>query len=107
MSYRPSKFYVVVALLVFVSTVSHAAVLPPIEFDRPFKGTLTVHYLSRMQIFFRCWGSFACAYKDAPDRCRIYLPAFDVGIPVKYLFRHERGHCLGWPAHHPGARFVK
>jgi hypothetical protein len=52
--------------------------------------------------------TLACATRIGTNSCRIVIANDDILQlgPWSYevVFRHERGHCHSWPAHHPGAR---
>ena len=86
--------------------------LPPVEYDFPYKGKLYVEVLSSFQLKWKC-GFFAkaCAFggvQTGADYCIIVLPPID-GRSVNRegflgLKRHEEGHCNGWHASHPGMR---
>ena len=88
-------------------------VIPPVEFDHPYTGKLTIERSSsQAEIKARCAPTsfsyhLGCAWAMA-GRCHI-LMADDATIrehnwTQEIVLRHERGHCNFWPAHHPGAR---
>jgi hypothetical protein len=84
--------------------------LPPIEYDHPLMGVVTLFRLDRAGVLERCmipkaWG---CAHlKDTT--CEITVGHDDmlvsqynnVQVPWQLIYRHEIGHCNGWPASHP------
>jgi hypothetical protein len=49
----------------------------------------------------------ACSYK-AGTTCKIIIAADAIirmnGFDPDLVYRHEIGHCHGWPADHKGAR---
>jgi hypothetical protein len=86
--------------------------LPPVEFDRDYKGQLVVtkfndYSLIRM-ICKDTPNAIACSYRTykvatgAPISCLIMLgpKAHD----DERALRHEIGHCNGWSDKHEGAR---
>jgi hypothetical protein len=92
--------------------------LPPIEFDRPFDGTLTIitaKSLEKVRELCVNTGPFSvlgCAKRRipiaAPVECTIVIVSDDVllrrGLTFELVHRHEIGHCNGWPGTHPSAR---
>jgi hypothetical protein len=89
-------------------------VLPPEEFDHPFEGALTVTIVKSMETVNKLCGNpqagVGCALVMNDGKvCSIIMAADDVirsrGLTPEIVKRHEMGHCNGWPAHHPGARF--
>lgn len=79
--------------------------LPPAPYDKPYTGKLTVVRVSLKAMPSRCGGpAYACALPMGV-RCTIYLPTEAKGELLSRLRRHEIGHCVGWPAHHPGGIF--
>jgi hypothetical protein len=92
------------------------AMIPPVRFDHAFAGRVTVTNGSELQTRNRCRMMFpyGCSTLLTPTHCQVYA----VGIGEKAgsqtitasfhaaIVRHETGHCNGWPAHHPGARFL-
>jgi len=94
--------------------------LPPKKYDHPFKGELIIQYLDAGQLAAACGAdSWACTEGNINGRCIIYIPRIGVhdvlgtgshqGVNAQGqegLIRHERSHCNGWPANHPGSRFL-
>ena len=96
-----------------VATPPAQNVIPPVEFDHPYTGKLTIERSSSQEyIRSKCGPTtfpyhLGCAWAMV-GRCHI-LMADDATIrehnwTPEIVLRHERGHCNFWPAHHPGAR---
>jgi hypothetical protein len=68
--------------------------LPPAEYDRPYRGTLSVIRLdTRAEVTARCgWGAIACAREDR-GYCEVIMFRDETRESV---LRHEIGHCNGW-----------
>lgn len=103
-------FLLAMAMLVAVAIKDGAiaftgAPLPPAQYDRPYRGTLTVITVPLREMSMRCGAmrAWACAIPEG-NRCTIYLPSEAKGAALERIRRHEIGHCNGWPAHHPGWR---
>jgi hypothetical protein len=89
-------------------------VLPPPEYDHPYTGKLTIERTSsQSELRQTCPYSpfpflLGCARRTAEGGCYILMADDEFiakfGYTTEQVFRHERAHCLGWPAHHPGAR---
>ena len=104
--------------LVICATAACMAVLPPVEYDKPYPGNIAITVpKSKDEVRSLCGHTVAsdpsglgCAWKNkpAPGVCWIiHAPEKDIieaGYTVKLVIRHERGHCLGWPGTHPGQR---
>jgi hypothetical protein len=89
-------------------------VLPPVEYDRPYDGDLTIKMVPTVeQLHAECNSlnpnphTLACAYRRV-NSCVIYMVEDAVmrqrGWNTGILLRHEIGHCNGWAADHPGQR---
>lgn len=97
----------ILALMLLITPVSAKEVLaplPPIKYDKPYKGKLTVIHTDN--VIGECGGwALACAYWDK-GWCKVVLPKKESVSKAQYarLWRHEIGHCNGWPGDHPGAR---
>jgi len=109
-----------VAALLLATGTAHATekgnTLPPAEFDKPFTGELEIVRIPNMQeMETTCKGSSkqACAARLMNGaRCTIFM------LPDKwmkqhygknaiaFMFRHELGHCNGWPGDHKNGREV-
>jgi hypothetical protein len=87
--------------------------LPPSRYDRPYEGKLTVvkenDYNLVRHVCSDVPNAIACSYQTfdtatgKPIACLIMLgPA---AHDDERVMRHEIGHCGGWPADHPGARY--
>ena len=103
--------YAIAILLLSTSVAQAQQHLPPIEYDRPYTGKLTVEVVTRAQLLATCSSALAsslgCAF-PSKDRCHIKLLDEEsiraVGWTVELMLRHERAHCNGWPGDHPGKR---
>jgi hypothetical protein len=114
--------YILAALALAITTAhaqEHAIirpqhVLPPLQYDGPYKGLLTtVIAKDRAQVRAFCprtafpGHALACAYPRETE-CLIIMPTDAVleaaGWTADIVLRHEIGHCNGWPAGHPNAR---
>src|SRR5262245_10996996 len=90
--------------------------LPPVEYDKPYKGKLTMVRGDRFLMDKLCPKSsftptLGCAYSSVDlSECVVIMAIdgliYDAGWSPEVVWRHERGHCLGWPVDHPGARPV-
>jgi hypothetical protein len=88
-------------------------VIPPVEYDHPYKGKLTVTRSgSQSDIRMSCGPTpfpyhLGCA-KLAPEGCYILMAEDDFirknGWTPEIVLRHETGHCNGWPGDQRGAR---
>ena len=90
-------------------------VLPPLEYDHPYKGKLTVERsTSQVEIRLNCPYSpfrylLGCAKSPAEGEC--YILMWDdeslkkLRMPPEVVLRHETAHCNGWPADHRGGRW--
>lgn len=111
-----------------IKNFRHVSLLPPAEFDVPYKGELRIWEVrSTKDMELYCpkalvaatnravdrpekekWQStgYACT-KPLPSkaRCEIYLVKGGPAHPTVTL-RHELGHCNGWDANHAGGRKV-
>jgi hypothetical protein len=85
--------------------------LPPVEYDYPYKGKLTIERVTPEQLRARCTAatviSLGCAFPSAYS-CLILL-VDDASIRARgwtreLMLRHEIAHCNGWPDDHPGMR---
>jgi hypothetical protein len=89
-----------------------AAILPPVEFDKPYDGDLVLIQVDTEQDvaeLCRLKGPrLGCAYRIGYSRCAVTI-ASDAAIRARgwtreLVMRHELGHCNGWPGDHPGMR---
>ena len=88
-------------------------VLPPPEYDRPYRGILLEIRGDKEMMARLCpktWMvpvTLGCAYVHERD-CTIVVANDDIleaaGWRFEIVKRHEVDHCGGWPNHHPGAR---
>ncbi len=97
-------------------------VVPPVEFDRPYSGWLKVERVKTeedvVRVCPKTWFpiKLGCSYqygargKEGYDHCKIIVVADEVikkaGYTPELVYRHEIGHCNGWPADHNGARIA-
>jgi hypothetical protein len=89
-------------------------VLPPVEYDHPYKGRLVVTRADRSGIRKSCPNTFfpplGCAYRHATS-CKVVLATDELiraaGEDPDIVWRHEIGHCNGWPTDHRGARYLE
>ena len=84
--------------------------LPPVEYDKPFTGKLTIVHVDRRAVTGRCHSFievYACAFRPNPRNCLVVMPKKGTysDASMARLLRHEVGHCNGWAAHHPNARW--
>lgn len=87
-------------------------VLPPPEYDKPYTGKLTIERVETPEDVKRICNlakpALACAFPYDGTRCRIVIVPDEfiraTGYTEEIVLRHERGHCGGWPASHPGQR---
>jgi hypothetical protein len=95
------------------------AVLPPVEFDKPYEGELQIFRVEAERIPYVCPKTsypltLGCAVRFNPDpdaplgSCHIVLAPDDVINATNWtpeiVLRHEIGHCNGWTNEHKGAR---
>jgi hypothetical protein len=106
-----------IALLLLATTSAQAQyysrnqpVLPPVEYDHPYTGDLTVSIVSQEEIARQCPNAKARlgCNRRWPDECLVWIAPDDViealGLTREVVLRHEIGHCNGWPSDHPGMR---
>jgi hypothetical protein len=91
--------------------------LPPLEFDYPYPGELTIECGTKEYVVEQCRGisPTACTKRSnkvdgsAAPQCRIIIVNDDELMrqqpyPYDIMLRHEVGHCNGWGPNHEGAR---
>ena len=89
-------------------------VLPPVEYDHPYKGGRLTWQMARdqQQVRDACpeskfsIGALACTFRYA-NSCIVIVSDDEIkkaGFPPDLIRRHEIGHCNGWPSNHPGSR---
>jgi len=92
-----------------------ARILPPVEYDHPYNGKLTVAIVNKEQMARLCPKLYpitlSCAYPyETMSMCQIVMITDDIiaaaGWTPKIVLRHELGHCNGWPNDHRGARVL-
>ena len=91
----------------YVEYLRSIYILPPPEYDHPFKGELTVKRGTQNDLRTACPNTFrpgnnalGCAKLVFDTICIIYM-LNDVGLQMtgwdyEIVLRHERGHCNGW-----------
>jgi hypothetical protein len=94
-------------------------IVPPAEFDHDYPGMLRITRLSSEDaVRAQCPGgnfnygrALGCSFRFGNTVCVVYIATDEllesVGIDYETALRHERGHCNGWPNHHPGARYLE
>jgi hypothetical protein len=95
------------------AVIKPLAVLPPVEYDRPYTGTLvTTRTQDQAQTRYLCQPipfplALGCAYRF-PTGCWVIISPDNViaaaGLSFDIVTRHEIAHCNGWPPDHRGAR---
>ena len=93
-------------------------ILPPVEYDHPYSGQLTITRLkTEDEVRERCIGAtfnfgraVGCNLRYVNWRCDIFIASDEVlatvGLDYETTLRHEIGHCNGWPGDHRGARYL-
>ena len=137
MSSRTENFIemliVVVAVVIFIPSFAPAApksvvkkwtaVLPPLQYDYPFQGELTIIRgnlavmnavcLEKKEKQFSIPYACAISYRkptagptDPADSCHVFIAEPDLlrGWVYADVLRHELGHCNGWVGHDGGRR---
>lgn len=92
-------------------TTRSANILPPLEYDYPYQGKLTVDRVDTIEKLQEVCGiskwALGCSWARGAS-CRIVLVADDVirqwGWTPELMMRHEHGHCNGWGGDHAGQR---
>jgi hypothetical protein len=96
-----------------VQKVRYWNILPPVEYDKPYTGELSIIRLSSPEeIRVACKNSseYACISTEGlPHRCTIFmLPDKQLSLNgislLAFTLRHELGHCNGWPNHDGGRK---
>jgi hypothetical protein len=80
-------------------------ILPPPKYDVPYTGKLTLGISSDDVAW--CKSTIACAFPSHLYSCHIIMVSDELiiskGLDPLDVFRHEQGHCNGWPPdHRPG-----
>ena len=90
------------------------AVLPPVEYDKPYQGELTMLRVKDQDAVRKycpsvpfAGAALACAYPGG-EECLVVMVSDRIielaGWTTDIVRRHEIGHCNGWPKDHRGAR---
>lgn len=81
---------------------------PPARYDHTPRRPMVVREYPRHKVGEICGmltkvRADGCALPDWRGTCIVYMPPRASLSPARWtaLLRHERGHCNGWPAHHP------
>jgi hypothetical protein len=95
-------------------TPRNSAWIPPVEYDKPFKGKLTEIRVTPEIMRAICPKTtfpvtLGCSYPPVHDNQCVIIMLEDkhleaAGWSAGYVRRHEIGHCNGFPADHRGAR---
>jgi hypothetical protein len=117
---RTGRLAAVIAILLlpaFAQIVPNrtALILPPVEYDHQYDGDLTIKIVDTFEELYALCGTrnpymLACSYPGYADhRSCIIIMVNDEkmrkqGWTTGLLFRHEQGHCNGWPGDHIGQR---
>jgi hypothetical protein len=86
--------------------VGRYRILPPPKYDVPYTGKLTL--VISDDVASTCFTStIACANPGQFSSCHIIMAPDELiiskGLDPLDVFRHEQGHCNGWPIdHRPG-----
>ena len=103
-----------IGLLAITYPAQAQNVIPPEEFDHPYKGELKIFRSSSQdEIKSKCPASIfpyhlGCGGRRASGECHILMADDDTikkyGWTPEIVLRHEIGHCNGWSVDHKGAR---
>jgi len=89
--------------------------LPPAEFDKPYTGELQIVRIPNtheMEAICKGVSKYACATHPKNGSYCIAFMLSDKQIKAMgrnafaFIWRHELGHCNGWPGDHPNGRRV-
>jgi hypothetical protein len=76
--------------------------LPPPEYDRSFNGSLHLYRYSIEGLETRCERKMVACSERHLESCYVYMlhdaDLVAMGIDPLDVYRHEMGHCNGWPA---------
>jgi hypothetical protein len=100
-----------VALAQETATLKGSPLIPPPQYDHPFTGVVTVERIAgrvNMDRICQTPRAIGCALRYTVGGCHLYI-LDDYGLEhqlistITYLqiYRHEIGHCNGWPGNHP------
>ncbi len=91
--------------------------MPPLEYDYPYSGTLTVIRADRGMLERLCPKTslpltLGCNYRYAKsNECHVYIAKDELlagtGWTYEIIFRHEVAHCNGWGGDHKGPADAK
>jgi hypothetical protein len=101
-----------IVLALFATSASaqtHDVIVPPLEYDRAYKGKLIISRIdSTTEVGLLCGQAapmLSCSQRR-DNECEIIMATDNVirifGYLVDVVLRHEIAHCNGWPQDHPG-----
>jgi hypothetical protein len=86
---------ILIAMLIAGPALASGSQPPPAQYDRPYRGKLTMVYLDHLQIRRICGGlAVACAVVGK-GRCTVYMSGLN-NWRTQATRRHEIAHCNGW-----------
>lgn len=113
-----ARLTVCLAALMPAPAAAFSVLAPPVEYQHPYQGELTLQHGSPRKVDDMCRvtgqigrGPVACAYMEnlSQGRCTVWMPNLGavlsrgtVVTPALYekLLLHETAHCNGWPVNH-------
>lgn len=111
--YETMKRVIVAAFFALIPSLAFADNMPPPEYDSgPFKKPPHLYLLPEKELMDKCNGysrangraeNIACT-KLTPTECSVYVNKVLPDGWFPGVWRHELGHCRGWPASHPDMR---
>jgi hypothetical protein len=83
------------------------ALVPPLQYDHAYNGPVIEQRLSALEVFFLCHGpTTACSWVSKRVCHIVFSNSEKDDRAIALIRRHETAHCNGWPASHPGGRWV-
>jgi len=108
------KALAILAALTAATPAMAQKVIPPVEFDHPYRGDFVILRLKdQAEIRANCGPTtlpyhLGCGQRATSGICVMILATDEFirskGWSPEIVLRHEIGHCNGWPADHKGAR---
>jgi hypothetical protein len=74
---------------------------PPPAYDHPYAGRMVVDEVPLAKIRRMRPGHWAASRFGRGGICIVIIPSDQGARTARNTLRHERGHCNGWPHHHP------